>query len=98
MGMASGSPCVIPFWESRVSPSTNISVGRRYVLISRVASGGHTEPSDVMESNLTVQGIECVSGINQEHCFGVTGVKGGSHGAHCNFDARYLFPKYLDTA
>ena len=49
------------------------------MLISRVASGGHTEPSDVMESNLTVQGIECVSGINQEHCFGVTGVKGGSH-------------------
>ena len=50
------------------------------MLISRVASGGHTEPSDVMESNLTVQGIECVSGINQEHGFGVTGVKGGSHG------------------
>ena len=36
MGMASGSPCVIPSWESRMSPST---VGARYVLMSMVASG-----------------------------------------------------------
>ena len=39
MGMASGSPCVIPSWESRMSPSTNNSVGARYVLMSMVASG-----------------------------------------------------------
>ena len=33
IGMASGSPCVVPSWESRMSPSTNSSVGTRYVLI-----------------------------------------------------------------
>ena len=42
MGMASGSPCVVRSWESRVSPSTNNSVGARYVLISTVASGGQS--------------------------------------------------------
>ena len=42
MGMASGSPCVVPSCESRVSPSTNNSVGARYVLMSMVASGGHS--------------------------------------------------------
>ena len=36
IGMASGSPCVVPSWESRMSPSTNNSVGTRYVLISMV--------------------------------------------------------------
>ena len=42
MGMASGSLCVVPSCESRVSPSTNNSVGARYVLMSMVASGGHS--------------------------------------------------------
>ena len=52
------------------------------MLISIVASGGQIESSDVLESNLTVQGIECVGGVNQEYCLGVAGVKGGSHGVH----------------
>ena len=90
MGMASGSPCVIPSWESRVSPSTSSSVGALYLLIS--------EPPDVLESNLTVQGIECVGGFNQEHCFGVTGVKGGSYCVQCSFDARNLSPRHLEAS
>ena len=42
MGIASGSPCVVPSRESRVLPSTNSSVGARYALISIVASGGQS--------------------------------------------------------
>ena len=41
IGMASGSPCVVPSWESRMSPSTKSSVGARYVLLNIVVSGGH---------------------------------------------------------
>ena len=40
MGMANGSPCVVPSWESRRSPSTKRSVGSLYVLIRIVASAG----------------------------------------------------------
>ena len=40
IGMASGSPCVVPSWESRRSPSTKRSVGSLYVLIRIVASAG----------------------------------------------------------
>ena len=40
MGIASGSPCVVPSCDSRMSPSTNSYVGARYVLMSIVASGG----------------------------------------------------------
>ena len=54
-----------------------------------------TEYSDVLESNLTVQGVGCV---NQEYCLGVAGVKGGSHGVHGSFDARNLSPAHLETA
>ena len=57
-----------------------------------------TEYSDVLESNLTVQRIECVGGVNQEYRLGVAGVKGGSHSVHGSFDARNLSPAHLETA
>ena len=50
-----------------------------------------------MESNLTVQGIECVGGFNQEYYFGVAGAKGGSDSVHCSFDARNLSPTHVET-
>ena len=50
-----------------------------------------------MESNLTVQGIECVGGFNQEYYFGVAGAKGGSDSVHFSFDARNLSPTHLET-
>ena len=62
MGMASGSPWVVPSWERIVSPSTNSSVGAWYVLLS--GSKKWTESSDVVEGNLSVQGIEHIACIN----------------------------------
>ena len=40
--MASGTPCIVPFWEKKELPSTNNSVGARYLLISMVANGGQS--------------------------------------------------------
>ena len=71
-----------------MSPSTNNSAGALYVLISIVASGGQR----ALESNLMVQGIECVGG------FDVTGVKGGSDSVHCSFNARNLPPTHLEAS
>ena len=48
-----------------------------------------------LESNLTV---EFVGGFDQEYCFGVAGVKGGSDSMHCSFDARNLSPTYLEAS
>ena len=42
MGMASGSPWVVPSWERIASLSTNSSVGALYVLIRMVARGGQS--------------------------------------------------------
>ena len=41
MGIARGSPWVVPSWDSRESPSTNRSVGAWYVLTRAVAMDEH---------------------------------------------------------
>ena len=40
IGIANGSPCVVPSWDRRDEPPTNKSVGSRYVLMRTVASDG----------------------------------------------------------
>ena len=42
IGMARGSPGVVPSSESMVSPETNKEAGERYVLIRIRAKGGHS--------------------------------------------------------
>ena len=42
MGMASGSPCVVPSCDRMVSPSTKRSVGALYVLVRIEERGGQT--------------------------------------------------------
>ena len=42
MGMASGSPWVVPSWERIASPSTNSCIGALYVLIRTVARSGQS--------------------------------------------------------
>ena len=41
IGMANGSPCVVPSWTQMVLPFINSSDGSLYVLIRIVARGGH---------------------------------------------------------
>ena len=53
MGMARGSPCVVPSWEKRVQPSTKSWAESRYVLISMVAIAGHS--LNVMEGRLPIE-------------------------------------------
>ena len=40
IGIANGSPCVVPSWEYKVKPSTKSSTSLRYVLMRAVAMGG----------------------------------------------------------
>ena len=42
IGIASGSPCVVPSWEYMTSPSMNNSDGSLYVLMRMVEMAGHS--------------------------------------------------------
>ena len=44
-----------------------------------------------------VQRVECISGVNKEHCFSVSGIS-DSHSMHCSFDAENLSPAHLEIA
>jgi len=62
IGIASGSPCVVPSWD-RISPSTNRSEGLLYELMSMVAIGGQEVPN-VVQCYLAVEHIESICGID----------------------------------
>ncbi len=53
IGIARGSPCVVPSLEKITSPSMNNSVGARYVLIKH-GGDGRAEKSDVVKSYIPI--------------------------------------------
>ena len=60
MGMASGSPWVVPSWENSVTIHEELSGGS--VAVNQDGGERWAQPLDIVKGNLSVQGVESVAG------------------------------------
>ena len=64
IAMASGSPCVVTFWEKMVSPSMYIEWNVLAIRVDECFGQRRTKAGDISEGNLAVERVECVTGVS----------------------------------